>query len=135
MPRINIRKHDQFVVRVDRLAADWASFKQRRDAAKEAYCAAFCERVQALFNDVRSGVQWQNTAWNFFEVSGRQRQEDAYTRTIAWLMDPAGAHGLRDTFLRAFLEKAGKLVPAGTLECRVTVKRRIPGSGEVDIEV
>jgi len=50
-------------------------------------------------------------------------------------MDPAEAHGLKDSFLKAFFERAFGKAPPGTLECHVTPKKRIGESGEVDIEV
>lgn len=127
---------DAFATSLDRLAADWISGQKRCQVAAERACAGFCERAQSLFAEVHLGTLWRNTHWNLFEVLGRQRKEDDHSRAIAWLMDPGAAHGLKNTFLKAFFESAfGKAPPPGTLECRVTVKKRIGESGEVDIEV
>ncbi len=97
--------------------------------------AAFCEGVQTLYSDIDSGTNWLDTDWNYLQILGRPRLEDTHTNLIAWLMRPAAQHGLGDAFLKAFFGKAlGIPAPAGTLKCRVTVKKRIDG-GEVDIEV
>jgi hypothetical protein len=120
------RPEAAFVAQFDRMVADWTSTRQKRGAVENAERGAFCERAQSLFDEVRSGIRWRSTAWNFFEVSGRQRQEDAHSHMIAWLMDPAKPHGLRDTFLQAFFERVfGKPAPLGTLECRVRAKKKI----------
>ncbi|HTX33567.1 MAG TPA: PD-(D/E)XK nuclease family protein [Bryobacteraceae bacterium] len=122
------------MARIERLASDWNSGRQAREVAAEADRDRFCERAQCLFDDV-SGVLWRSTSWDPFDVLGRPRLEDAHSRMIAWLMNPTKPHGLKDGFLRAFFEKAFHVaMPAGGLESRVTVKKRI-GSGEVDIEV
>lgn len=135
MTQVKTGIQDSLAVRVDRLAADWISYQRRREAAERAECAGFCERAHSLFDDIRSGVRWRNTIWNFFGVTGRQRQEDAYSHAIAWLMNPIEAHGLRDAFLKAFFGTIRKPAPQGTLECRVAVKKGIGKFGEVDIEV
>jgi hypothetical protein len=50
-------------------------------------------------------------------------------------MKPTAPHGLQDAFLKAFFKRAFDTdAPAGTVECRVAVRKRIP-RGEVDIEV
>jgi hypothetical protein len=135
MAQARVARINVFTARVDRLAADWILARQTREAAAETGLAGFCERVQTLCADVDSGVGWRNTNWNSFEVLRLQRKEDAHTHMIARLLRPTEPHGLKDSFLKAFFEKAfGRPAPAGTLECRVTVKKRIDG-GEVDIEV
>jgi hypothetical protein len=135
MAKSHVARVNAFTARIDRLAADWILAKQTREGATEADVAGFCERVQTLCADVESGVGWRNTNWNFFEFLHLKRKEDPHTRLIARLMSPTEPHGLKDAFLKAFFEKAfGRPAPAGTLECRVTVKKRIDG-GEVDIEV
>jgi hypothetical protein len=134
MAQSGVARHNSRAARIDQLAADWASGRQKREVAAEKDRANFCERAQSLFDDV-SGMLWRNTSWNVFDVLGRPRLEDAHTRVIAWLMNPTNPHGFQDAFLRAFFKKAFPTAePAGTLECRVAVKKRID-SGEVDIEV
>lgn len=128
-------KDNALAARIDRLAADWILEQQSREVALETDRDDFCARAQSLFEQVGSDSLWRNTEWNLFDVLGRPRKEDAHTHAIAWLMNPANPHGLKDAFLRAFFVKAfGLPAPAGTLECRVTPKKRIP-IGEVDIEV
>jgi hypothetical protein len=137
MAQSRVTRHSELSARIDRLAGDWNSGQQAREVAVETRLADFCERAQSLFDDV-SGALWRSTSWNLFDVLGRPRLEDAHSRMIAWLMNPSNPHGLRDGFLKAFFDKAFEAfhitVPAGTLECRVTVKKKID-SGEVDIEV
>lgn len=38
-----------------------------------------------------------------FDVIGAAEREVRHTKTLTWLLDPAGSHGLGDLFLRAFL--------------------------------
>jgi hypothetical protein len=135
MARPNVGRNNTLTARIDRLAADWLLCQQAREVATETDVSGFCERVQSLCAEVDSGILWRNTAWNLFDVFGRFRKEDAHSYVIAWLMNPANPHGLQDAFLKAFFKKAfGTAAPAGTLGCRVAVKKRIDG-GEVDIEV
>jgi hypothetical protein len=135
MARPNVGRNNALTARIDRLAADWILGQQTHEIATETDLSGFCERVQSLCAEVDSGILWRNTAWNLFDVFGRFRKEDAHSYVIAWLMNPANPHGLRDAFLKAFFKKAfGTAAPAGTLECRVAVKKRID-RGEVDIEV
>jgi PD-(D/E)XK nuclease superfamily len=135
MPQSRVARDNALAAGIDRLAADWILARQAREVAVETDRDEFCTRAQSLFEQVGSDTLWRSTEWNLFDVFGRPRLEDAHTHVIAWLMNPANPHGLRDAFLRAFFEKAfGPPAPAGTLACRVTVKKRIP-VGEVDIEV
>jgi len=135
MAQSRAARENALSARIDRLAADWILGQQTAEVAAETDLVGFCERVQSLCADVDSGIHWQNTDWNLFELFRRQRKEDDHTRAIAWLMRPTAPHGLKDAFLKAFFEKAfGIPAPAGTLECRVAEKKRI-AIGEVDIEV
>jgi predicted transcriptional regulator len=135
MTRSGVARSNALTARIDRLAADWILGQQTREVVAETDLADFCKRAQSMCADVDSGIVWRNTAWNLFEVLGRPRLEDAHSRVIAWLMKPTAPHGLKDAFLKAFFEKAFRIAaPAGTLECRVAVKRKTD-NGEVDIEV
>lgn len=135
MAQPNVARNNALTARIDRLAADWILGHQTREIETETDLAEFCERVQSLCAEVDSGILWRKTTWNLFDVLGRSRKEDAHSYVIAWLMNPAKPHGFQDAFLKAFFEKAfSTTAPAGTLECRVAVKKRID-RGEVDIEV
>lgn len=48
--------------------------------------------------------KWTNKV-NFFEVTGMSNQEIKHSNTLAWLFDANGNHGLKDQFVRRFLQK------------------------------
>lgn len=58
---------------------------------------------------------------NVFEVLGITKTEIRHSNFLAWLLDPKGAHGLGDRFLRAFAAKVGEKekLPADMSECIV----------------
>jgi hypothetical protein len=64
------------------------------------------ERLLQSVQEAKAIGQWQNTRFNVFEVLGRTRREQAHSNLLAWLLDPAEAHGLGDAFLREFMAKA-----------------------------
>lgn len=77
--------------------------------------------------EAKSTSRWRNTRFNVFEVLGRPRLEVAHSHFLAWLLDPAEAHGLGDAFLREFMQRAIGKVPHSTLD--VTVSKELPRAG------
>lgn len=109
MAQSGVARHNSRAARIDQLAADWASGRQKREVAAEKDRANFCERAQSLFDDV-SGMLWRNTSWNVFDVLGRPRLEDAHTRVIAWLMNPTKSSRFPGRVPKSFLQEG---VPHG----------------------
>jgi hypothetical protein len=73
--------------------------------------------IERLLQSVQEAIgagQWRNTRFNVFEVLGRTRREQAHSNLLAWLLDPAEAHGLGDEFLRQFMAKAIGMGPPST---------------------
>ncbi len=65
------------------------------------------EALQALITDPDfERLEALLTEFNPFDVLGVARSELRHSRTIAWLLNPRGSHGLRDYFLRGFLSQA-----------------------------
>jgi hypothetical protein len=75
--------------------------------------------ADALFDSLRKGVEqlhahieelekaglWRRQSYfNLFDVIERTHCEHAHSNILAWLLDPAQAHGLKDAFLRAFVK-------------------------------
>lgn len=76
--------------------------------------------------------------FNPFDVLKIEKFEIRYTNTLAWLLDPAGNHGLGDSFLRSFIAGLGSQELAKRFECasdqsvKVTREARL-GSKLLDI--
>ncbi len=64
--------------------------------------------------DMKTSGQWHNIHVNAFEILGCTYREQAHSNFLAWLFDPAGAHGLGDAFLREFMLKATGTAPSTT---------------------
>lgn len=48
--------------------------------------------------------RWTNDI-NFFQISGMENQEIKHSKTLAWFFDPNENHGLKDQFIRRFIQK------------------------------
>ena len=135
MTQSNVARNNALMARIDRLADDWILGRQTREVAAEAELAGFCERLQSFAPKSTRAFSGGTRPGTFSMFWGDIGREDAHSNVIAWLMNPANPHGLQDAFLKAFFEKAfHTAAPAGTLQCRVAVKKPID-RGEVDIEV
>lgn len=64
------------------------------------------ENLLHAVEEAKAGGRWRNTRFNIFDVLGRPRLEQAHSSFLAWLFDPAEAHGFDDTFLRQFVQSA-----------------------------
>lgn len=84
------------------------------------------ERLLQSVQEAKATGQWRNTRFNVFEVLGRTRREQAHSNLLAWLLDPAEAHGLGDAFLREFMAKAIGMDPPST-DVTVTPELRCGG--------
>lgn len=69
-----------------------------------------------------------------FHVLARTRLEEAHSSFLAWILDPAQAHGFRDAFLREFMLRSVGEAPPSTLDVSVTCEYRY-GPGRFDIHV
>jgi hypothetical protein len=58
-----------------------------------------------LDNEDLRRLEELTSQFNIFEALGLVRQEIRHSNFLAWLMNPAQAHGLGDSFLKAFLMK------------------------------
>ena len=58
-----------------------------------------------LDNEELARLEERTSQFNIFEALGIVRQEIRHSNFLAWLMNPAQAHGLGDSFLKAFLMK------------------------------
>jgi hypothetical protein len=65
-------------------------------------------------------------AFNVFRVLGIEHMEIRHSRVLAWLFDPAGAHGFGPTFLRRFISRmlmAKQDMPLSLSPARVELSR------------
>ena len=69
------------------------------------------ETLRSILSDERL-VTYEKARqkFNTFEVLGVQKRETIYTRTLAWLLDTNGTHGLGTSFLESFIEQMNKLI-------------------------
>jgi len=92
------------------------------------------EKLLLSVQEAKLGGRWRNTQFNVFDVLGRPRLEMAHSRFLAWLLNPAEAHGLGDSFLRGFMQRSVGKVPPSTLDVSVTPEFRC-GDMRFDIHV
>lgn len=89
--------------------------------------------VQILQDDEVQRLSLLLRRFNPFEVLKIGHYELRHTNTLAWLLDPAGNHGLGDTFLRAFIARLDTTDPTDALTQRfetaddrtVTIRREV----------
>jgi hypothetical protein len=92
------------------------------------------ERLLQSVQEAKVAGRWRNTRFNVFDVLGRPRLEEAHSSFLAWLLDPAQAHGLGAKVLRQFMAKAIGTEPRSLADVRVTPEFRCGGS-RFDIHV
>jgi len=92
------------------------------------------ETLLQAIQKAKAAGQWRNTRFNVFDVLGRPRLEQAHSSFLAWLLDPAEAHGLEDAFLRKFMQQTIGNVPPGTRDVKVSPEFSY-GGGRFDIHV
>jgi len=69
------------------------------------------ETLRSILSDERLvAYEKERQKFNTFEVLGVQRRETIYTRTLAWLLDTNGTHGLGASFLESFIEQMNRLI-------------------------
>jgi hypothetical protein len=85
------------------------------------------EKLLRSVQEAKAAGGWRNTRFNVFDVLGRTRREQAHSRFLAWLLDPAEAHGLGDKFLRQFMAKAIGTEPHSTLDVKVAAELQCGG--------
>jgi hypothetical protein len=71
--------------------------------------------------------RWRNIRFNVFDVLGRPRLEEAHSSFLAWVLDPAEAHGFGDTFLLEFMRRTVGKEPPSTLDVSVSREFRCGG--------
>lgn len=78
---------------------------------------------------------------NIFSILRIQRQEDAQSYFLAWLLDPNKPHGFGDGILKLLIERACDISGIDVKDRpkvrnpKVTAQKYIPGDGVVDIEI
>jgi hypothetical protein len=71
---------------------DAASDLDRRFAEDHGAIEKLLQPVQ----ETKAAGGWRNTRLNVFDVLGRTRRERAHSSFLAWLLDPAEAHGSKN---------------------------------------
>jgi hypothetical protein len=92
------------------------------------------EKLLQSVEEAKLSGRWRNTRYNMFHVLGRPRLEEAHSSFLAWVLDPAEAHGFGDAFLREFMQRTvGEELPS---PLDVSVSREFRCSGiRFDIHV
>ena len=106
------------------------AYEQVADAELKRRFAEEHEAIEILLQSVqeaKSGGRWRNTRFNVFDVLGRPRLEEAHSTFLAWVLDPAEAHGLGDAFLREFMRAAVGKEPPSTVDVSVRREYRCGG--------
>jgi hypothetical protein len=106
-----------------------AAAVERQFAEDQAALAGLLESVQ----EAKTSGRWHNIRINVFEVLGRTYREQAHSSFLAWLLDPAEAHGLGDAFLRQFMLKA--IGEAPLTEDVIVTPEYEWGDGKFDVHV
>lgn len=84
------------------------------------------------FNASQAQHRESGGGFNIVGLLGVNRSENAVSRGIAALLDPAGSHG-QEKFLHAFLDTIGAETPAGARVASVEVEVPIDGNRRLDI--
>jgi len=92
------------------------------------------EKLLESVQEAKLNGRWRNTRFNVFDVLGRPRREEAHSSFLAWLLDPAEAHGLLDAFLREFMRRSLGKEPPSTVDILVSREYRC-GDIRFDIHV
>lgn len=95
---------------------------------------AVLERLLRSIEKAKRSGQWRNSSFNVFSVLDCDRKELAHSKLLAWLLDPAEAHGLGSKFLREFMLEAVGDEPPSTSDLQVSTE--LPcGAGRFDIHI
>ncbi|WP_421119855.1 PD-(D/E)XK nuclease family protein [Aquihabitans daechungensis] len=86
----------------DRVEAAWRELNRVPASWQHAYSEASTECTRLA----QSG-RWLRGEADLLSIVGRQHQEAVHSAAIAWLLDPAGSHGLGAGFLERFLTAIG----------------------------
>ncbi len=78
------------------------------------------EELLQSVQEAKVGGRWRNTRANIFDVLGRTRREDAHSNFLAWVLNPAEAHGFGDDFLCEFMRRTIGKAPTSTLDVSVS---------------
>jgi hypothetical protein len=78
------------------------------------------EKLLQSVQEAKMAGRWRNIRFNVFDVLGRTRRERAHSNFLAWLLDPAEAHGLGDEFLRQFMARTIGTEPRSTVDVKVS---------------
>lgn len=92
------------------------------------------EKLLKSTEEAKASGRWRNTRLNVFEVLGYCRLEKAHSTILAWLLDPAEAHGFGDEFLRQFMRRAVGTEPPSTTGVTVSPEFEC-GENRFDIHV
>lgn len=98
-----------FAQRLFRLGADFNQFVEqqaREEKAQSDSLGTGLERIQKGIEHLERAGKWRRQYFNLFDVIERTHCEHTHSNVLAWLLDPAQAHGLGDAFLRAFIRAA-----------------------------
>jgi len=118
---------------LDELLADEQAAAAELDRRFAEEHGAIEELLQSV-QEAQLGGRWRNTRFNVFDVLGRPRLEEAHSSFLAWVLDPAEAHGFGDAFLREFMKRSVGKEPPSTLDVSVSREYRC-GSIRFDIHV
>jgi hypothetical protein len=86
------------------------------------------EKLLQSVQEAKLGGRWRNTRFNVFDVLGRPRLEEAHSSFLAWVLDPAEAHGFGDAFLREFMRRSDIKDLPSTLDVSVSREYRCGGT-------
>jgi len=92
------------------------------------------EKLLQSVQELKSGGRWRNTRFNVLDVLGVPRREGAHSSFLAWVLDPAEAHGFGDAFLREFMRRVIGKEPPSTFDVAVS-SEYLCGANRFDIHV
>ncbi len=115
---------DAWSAKLGAMAAEWRGLQQhwRTQLVRWERCRLELESEEAVLRDQG---QWTHGRCDYLGVLGKQRDELAHSRIVAWLLDPCAHHGfgvrvLRDVVAQAFGEVNADLRRART-RCEVAL--------------
>src|SRR5262245_55615245 len=88
---------------------------------------AMIEKLLTSVQEAKLSGSWSSTRFNVFVHLCRPRLEEAHAGFLAWVLDPAEAHGFGDAFLREFIRRAVGKQPPSTLDVSVSREHRCGG--------
>jgi hypothetical protein len=125
-----------------RMQSRWREIRAEAERVDDEAASSKRKQWQAALEEMKEEYdrlviegKWISGPGDLLGVLGRSRRELDHSRILAWLLDPAGAHGFRDSFLTAVLSRCypSESYPDGELLSMTTRLEAVRPNSRADI--